>query len=116
MKRPRNIAAIAALSIVSALPFATTPASAAVALPKFLLNVERPRVNDDLIRKIRPEQTEADVTALIGVPQRTTKFPHSHTVAWSYDYRDNFGYEAVLSVIFSDAGVVQSKVTVRYNA
>jgi len=99
MKRPSGIAAIAALSLVSALPFAATHASAAPELPKFRIHVQQPRVNEEVIQKIHPGQTQDEVIALIGEPQRTVAFRRSHTVALDYDYRDAWGYEAALSVI-----------------
>jgi outer membrane protein assembly factor BamE (lipoprotein component of BamABCDE complex) len=116
MKLRSRIAAAAALSLISAVPFLATPATAAVDLPKFLVSVERSRVNDDVIEKIHQGQTKDEVVALIGAPQHTAAFPRSHTIAWDYDYRDIWGYESVFSVILDESGVVQGKTTARWDS
>jgi outer membrane protein assembly factor BamE (lipoprotein component of BamABCDE complex) len=113
MNRPERTATAAALFLACAQALATTSAAAAIEPPKFSIHVERSRVNDELIQKIQPGQTQEDVANLVGSPQRTTRFPRSHTLAWDYDYRDTWGYEAVFSVIFDDSGTVQSKTNVR---
>ena len=114
----KRIKTPAALSLSFALALgaiAVAPMSQAHAetLPKFSIQVGAPRVTTDTTTKVAPGMSESDIQGLLGEPQRMARFPRSQTVAWDYDFRDNWGYASTFSVIFNDAGSVVSKVSVR---
>jgi hypothetical protein len=102
------------ISLASAL--AAWPGSADAAPgAKWLIGVStrQPRITEQLMEQIQPGLTEAEVKALIGPPQYTTRLTLSNTVAWDYEYRDFWGYDATFSVIFNSAGLVVGRVTAR---
>ena len=117
--RTNRPAAALSLSFALALgAIAIAPVSQAHAetMPKFSLHVEAPHVTTDTSYKVVPGMSESDIQALLGEPQRVARFSRSQTVAWDYDFRDDWGYDATFSVIFNEAGSVVSKVSVRRDA
>jgi len=115
----KRIKTSAALSFALALgAIAAAPMSQAQAetMPKFSLHVGAPRVSTETINQVAPGMSEADIQRLLGEPQQMARFTRSHTVAWDYDFRDDWGYDATFSVIFNDAGSVVSKISVRRDA
>jgi outer membrane protein assembly factor BamE (lipoprotein component of BamABCDE complex) len=115
-KRTNRSAAALSLSFVLALgAIAVAPMSQAHAevLPKFSILVDAPRVTTDTALKVAPGMSESDIEALLGEPQRMGRFPRTKTVAWDYDFRDDWGYASTFSVVFNDAGSVVSKASVR---
>ena len=73
----------------------------------------RPPRNDALFTHVDPGMTMADVQRLLGPPDQATKFPRSNTLAWDYDYRDLWGYNATFSVTFGADGRAVSTFTGR---
>ena len=115
-KRPTH-PALAALSFVLAVGAVATASAVrahAADLPRFSIHLSAPRVTDEVIASVSPGMHQADIEALIGEPMRIERFPHSHTVAWNYDYRDTWGYDSTFSVIFDDAGDVVGKFAMPY--
>ena len=53
--------------------------------------------------------TEQEVLRQLGPPRDTWSFQLSHTHAWDWKYKDNWGYEAIFSVTFDAKGVSISK-------
>lgn len=105
----KHAISIAALSLMAAAHFLPSSAFAAPDFPKFSIHVETSRIDDAVMQRVHEGQTRREITSLIGAPDSTVKFPLSHTVAWDYNYRDIWGYDAVFSVIFDEEGTVQSK-------
>jgi outer membrane protein assembly factor BamE (lipoprotein component of BamABCDE complex) len=115
-KRIKTSAALSFALALGAIAAAPMSQAHAEAMPKFSLHVGAPRVTTDTAMKVAPGMSESDIQRLLGEPQRTARFPRSQTVAWDYDFRDDWGYDATFSVIFNDAGSVVSKVSVRWDA
>lgn len=103
--------AVAAVSHLTA--FGVAPADAAPNA-HFTLHVS-PQfpLTDRQAARVQTGMTTEQVRGLIGEPWNTIRFGNTHTTSWDYEYRDGWGYDAVFSVIFDDAGVVVSKISVR---
>jgi outer membrane protein assembly factor BamE (lipoprotein component of BamABCDE complex) len=117
---PRSLSLRAAALAVAALshltPFAMPPADAAPNA-RFTLHVApQYPLTDTAAARIERGMTTEQVRGLIGEPWNTIRFDNTQTTAWDYEYRDGWGYDAVFSVIFDDAGVVVSKISVRRDA
>lgn len=116
-KRFDRTALAASLSIFAAaaaiMGAPVSRAHAAETFPRFSIHVQAPRITDDAMQKIQPGMSAADVESLIGTPARRMHFPLSNTTAWDYDFKDDWGYRSVFSVIFDDQRSVQSKVAIR---
>src|SRR5262249_26773837 len=70
-------------------------------------------LTEDHFYRIRAGLTREDVLRRLGPPLETMEFARLQQVAWDYRYRDIWGYDAVLSVMFDMNGVVVGKVTRR---
>ena len=107
-----TVAALAATAITA---FATlaVPADAAPNA-RFTLHVS-PQfpLTEKQAARVQVGMTTEQVRGLIGEPWNTIRFDNTHTTAWDYEYRDGWGYDAVFSVTFDDAGIVVSKISVR---
>jgi outer membrane protein assembly factor BamE (lipoprotein component of BamABCDE complex) len=80
-------------------------------------NVPTPRysgMNDSRFAAIEPGMTAEQVTAALGAPERTMKFPSSN-VAWDYTGTDTWGYMVDYSVTFGPDQRVVSKFARRIN-
>jgi len=114
---PRSLSLRAAALAIAALthltPFAIPSADAAPGA-RFTLHVS-PKfpLTDAAAARIERGMTTEQVRGLIGEPWNTVRFDNTHTTAWDYEYHDDWGYDAVFSVIFDDAGVVVGKISVR---
>ena len=113
IKTPAALSFALALGAIAAAPMSQAYAET---MPKFSLHVGAPRVTTDTTMKVAPGMSESDIQGMLGEPQRTTRFTRSQTVAWDYDFRDDWGYDTTFSVIFNDAGSVVSKISVRRDA
>jgi outer membrane protein assembly factor BamE (lipoprotein component of BamABCDE complex) len=115
-KRVKTSAALSFALALGAIAAAPMSQAHAETMPKFSLHVGAPRVTTDTTMKVAPGMSGSDIQRLLGEPHRTARFPRSQTVAWDYDFRDDWGYDATFSVIFNDAGSVVSKISVRWDA
>jgi outer membrane protein assembly factor BamE (lipoprotein component of BamABCDE complex) len=109
-----TVAALAATAITA---FATlaVPADAAPNA-RFTLHVSpQYPLTDAAADRVQTGMTTEQVRGLIGAPWNTIRFDNTHTTAWDYGYQDSWGYDAVFSVVFNDAGVVVSKISVRHD-
>ena len=70
---------------------------------------------DDLAR-VKPGMTQEEVRRLAGPPQAVESFARLRQVAWDYRLFDNFGYFALISIIFDDQGRVVSRVHRRFES
>ena len=70
-------------------------------------------LRDEVFRRIQPGLTASEAFAIIGPPYRKMRFEATKTTAWDYNYRDSWGYDAELSVIVDDAGIVVGKFSSR---
>jgi outer membrane protein assembly factor BamE (lipoprotein component of BamABCDE complex) len=70
-------------------------------------------LNEDHFYRIVAGLTRDDVLRRLGPPIETMEFARLQQVAWDYRYRDTWGYDAVLSVMFDMNGIVVGKVTRR---
>ena len=75
--------------------------------------VEQVLTDDSFARIRQGTSTRDDVRRLIGPPSRITRFDNLKQDAWDYRYRDSWGYQAILSVMIDDLGVVAGKIVVR---
>jgi hypothetical protein len=75
-------------------------------------NVEQV-LTDDRFYRIVAGITREDVLRLIGPPIETMEFPRLQQVAWEYRYRDSWGYDAFLSVMIDQQGIVAGRTTRR---
>ncbi|HET9652165.1 MAG TPA: outer membrane protein assembly factor BamE [Usitatibacter sp.] len=121
MKRSHRLAAMALFSVMSSVSSIASPtqsslADASEAAAKFLIHVTPRRVTEEAVQKIHQGMTRAEVRNLIGEPMRTTSFPRTHTISWDYDWRDGWGYDAELAVVFDEAGIVVSRISIRHDA
>jgi outer membrane protein assembly factor BamE (lipoprotein component of BamABCDE complex) len=110
--KPR-LATIAMLSLCALAPLSAPAASFA---PRVEMTVTSGAALDDtVITRVHAGMTAGEVQALIGAPDRKDRFERTRTTAWSYEYRDLWGYDAEFSVIFDDAEVVVGKVSTRHD-
>lgn len=71
-------------------------------------------LDEEHFEKIKAgEMAQEDVRHLIGPPFQTVAFPRRNELAWDYRFRDTWGFSAIFSVIFDQAGRVKGTVTVR---
>ncbi len=70
-------------------------------------------LTDAMFQDIRAGQSAAEVLMSIGPGYRKVRFERTRTTSWDYFYRDTWGYDADFCVIFNDAGIVTSKLTIR---
>jgi len=114
---PRSLslraAALAVATLAHLAPFGIQSADAAPGA-RFTLHVS-PKfpLTDAAAARIERGMTTEQVRGLIGEPWNTVRFDNTRTTAWDYEYHDGWGYDAVFSVIFDDAGVVVGKISVR---
>ena len=73
----------------------------------------RPDLNDDIVARISPGQSQPEVTALLGIPHRKLRFDNLKSTAWDYIYKDSWGYWVAFSVMMGDDGRVVNKVSRR---
>ena len=73
----------------------------------------RPDLNDNIIERVSPGQSEQEVTALLGTPYRRIRFDNLKSTAWDYLYRDTWGYWVEFSAMMGDDGRVVSKFSRR---
>ena len=57
--------------------------------------------------------TRDEVRRLLGPPSHVMEFPRMQRVAWTYRFRDAWGYDADFSAVLDTNGVVVEKVIVR---
>jgi len=108
-----RIATIVLLSFCALAPLSSPAASVA---PRVEVTVSAAAtLDDEVFARIRAGMTANEVRALIGAPDRTDRFERTRTTAWSYQFRDTWGYDAELSVIFNDAAFVVGKVSTRHD-
>ena len=114
---PRSLAlraAALAVAAVSHLAPAGLPGAIAAPAAKFTLHVSPQfRLTDKAAARVQVGMTTEQVRGLIGEPWNTIRFDNTHTTSWDYEYQDGWGYDAGFSVIFDDAGIVVSKISVR---
>jgi outer membrane protein assembly factor BamE (lipoprotein component of BamABCDE complex) len=115
---PRSLslraAALAVAAVSHLAPFGIAAADAAPNA-KFVLHVSSPQypLSDKQTARVLVGMTTDQVRGLIGEPWNTIRFDNTHTTSWDYEARDGWGYDAVFSVIFDDAGTVVGKLSVR---
>ncbi|HET7402748.1 MAG TPA: outer membrane protein assembly factor BamE [Usitatibacter sp.] len=114
--RPAAALSVSFALALGALAIAPLSQAHAETIPKFSLHVGAPHVTTSTTLTVAPGMSESDVRALLGEPQGVARFTRSRTVAWDYDFRDDWGYDATFSVIFDEAGSVVGKVSVRRDA
>ena len=110
------VAATATALAASALFFSSTAsaAEAAHAMPRIdVFSSSRSAVSEAASMKVQPGMSRDAITALIGAPAHTMRFPLSRTTAWDYPFVDSWGYASELSVVFDDGGTVVGNVTAR---
>lgn len=72
------------------------------------------QVLDDVrFQSIQPGMTRDELLRYIGPPFQTGRFPNLRQTAWDYRFRDTWGYEAILSVMLDDNGIVVGRVIQR---
>lgn len=103
LKSIDRIAVAAMLSAVATIPLVSC---ASLAPPAQVLT-------DDVFAGIQAGMPAAEVLVAIGPPDRKERFDSTRTTAWDYRYRDTWGYDAELSVIVDDRGVVVGKISTR---
>lgn len=109
-----RLATLAMLSLCALAPLGAPAASFA---PRVEMTVTSGAALDDtVIARIHAGMTAGEVRTLIGAPDRKDRFERTRTTAWSYQFRDTWGYDAEFSVIFNDAEVVVDKVSTRHDA
>lgn len=69
-----------------------------------------PWPREDDLDRVKNGMTQDEVRRLAGAPQAVEGFARLHQVAWDYSLFDNFGYFAIISIIFDDQGRVVSRV------
>ena len=57
--------------------------------------------------------SEDEVRGVLGTPSQTEAFPRQRQVAWTYAFKDIWGYQAFASVIFDSEGRVVGKALTR---
>ena len=93
-------------------PFGTQTYMAHIGRDGRLARVEQ--VLDDVrFQEIRPGMTKEELLRHIGPPFQTGRFPNLRQTAWDYRFRDTWGYEAYLSVMIDDNGIVAGRITQR---
>jgi len=112
------VAAVTATALAASAIFfsSTAPAAeAAHAMPRIDVSFSSSRsaVSEAAFTKVQPGMSRDAITALIGSPTHTMRFPLSRTTAWDYPFVDSWGYASELSVLFDDGGTVVGKVTAR---
>jgi hypothetical protein len=70
-------------------------------------------LSDERFYRIVQGLTREDVLRLIGPPIETMDLPRLQQTAWDYRYRDTWGYDAILSVMFDRQGIVVGRTTRR---
>lgn len=121
MSPAKSVSLVAALTATalagSALFFSSSaPAMEGVhAMPRIDVSSfsSRSPVSEAAFGTIQPGMSRDAITALIGAPAHTMRFPLSRTTAWDYPYVDSWGYASEFSVLFDDGGTVVGKVTAR---
>lgn len=96
----------------------TTPAlilAAACLCGCATLRSPEPGRSDELFARIALGMTQPEVRRLLGEPDGTMPFSLSRTLAWDYQYQDNWGYFAVFSVTFDAGGRAVGKLSWRTN-
>ena len=68
---------------------------------------------DDRFHAIRQGMTTEELLRHIGPPYQRVRFQNLRQTAWDYRYRDTWGYQAILSVMIDDNGLVASRITRR---
>ena len=72
------------------------------------------QVLDDVrFQQIRPGMTREELLRHIGTPYQTGRFANLGQTAWDYRFRDSWGYDAILSVMLDDNGIVVGRSTQR---
>ncbi|HUL40818.1 MAG TPA: hypothetical protein VLV32_02755 [Burkholderiales bacterium] len=70
------------------------------------LKAIEPVLDEDHFAQIAAGMTHEQVLHKIGPPFQTITFPNLDQVSWDYHYTDLWGYSAIFSVIFDQAGRV----------
>ena len=68
---------------------------------------------DHFARIVTGKTTREEVRRLLGPPGSTMEFPRMQRLAWTYRFRDVWGYDADFSTVFDVNGIVVEKVIVR---
>ena len=93
-------------------PYGTSTFMAYVGPDGRLSRVEQ--VLDDVrFQSIQPGMTRDELLRHIGTPYQTGRFPNLAQTAWDYRFKDSWGYDAILSVMLDDNGVVVGRSTQR---
>ena len=77
-----------------------------------LVHVEQ-ALDDVRFQQIQPGMTKDQLLRLIGTPYQTGHFPNLAQTAWDYRFKDSWGYDAILSVMLDDNGIVVGRSTQR---
>jgi outer membrane protein assembly factor BamE (lipoprotein component of BamABCDE complex) len=72
-----------------------------------------PALHEEDFARITPGMHQDDVRRALGEPQQREEFRRQRQVAWTYDFRDLWGYLAFMSVIFDEDARVVGKVLTR---
>lgn len=72
-----------------------------------------PERNDALFSRIAAGMAQDEVLRDFGRPDETMAFPMSHTHAWTYVYRDTWGFAAEYSVTFDTSDRVVATLSKR---
>jgi len=75
-----------------------------------------PWPREDDFARVRDGMTEEEVRRAVGAPYAVESFTRLHQVAWDYRLFDNFGYFALISIIFDEQGRVVSRVHRRFES
>ena len=93
-------------------PFGTQTFMAYIGADGRLTHVEQ--VLDDVrFHQIQPGMTRDELLRYIGPPYETGRFPNLGQTYYAYRFRDTWGYEAILSVMLDDNGIVVGRSTQR---
>lgn len=70
-------------------------------------------LDDTRFHAIVPGMTSEELLRHIGPPHGKVRFANLGQTAWDYRFRDTWGYEAILSVMVDDRGVVAGRISRR---
>ena len=80
------------------------------------VNMYRHDLNDDIVARVLPRQTEQQVVAVLGQPYQRMRFDNLNLTALDYVYMDTWGYWIALSVMINDNGRVVDKISQRIDS
>ena len=69
-----------------------------------------PWPREDDFARVKDGMTQDEVRRAVGAPMAVEAFARQRQLAWDYGLIDNFGYFALMSIIFDADGRVVSRV------